>query len=97
MSAFFRIFAIFIDWPLLALLPAAVLFAVARLRDSRLALVAAACWAIYAAYELGMHARLLCSGECNIRVDLLLIYPGLFLLSVLALVLALTRRSARNS
>lgn len=92
MSAFFRIFGILIEWPLLALLPAAALFAVARLRNARLALAAAACWAIYAAYELGIQARLLCSGECNIRVDLLLIYPALFLLSLIALFLALARR-----
>ncbi len=38
-------------------------------------------WALYAAYETGMHQRWLCSGECNIRVDLLLIYPILLLAS----------------
>jgi hypothetical protein len=32
-----------------------------------------------------MKLRILCSGECNIRVDLLLLYPGLALVSVLAL------------
>jgi hypothetical protein len=39
-------------------------------------------WVIYAAYETGMHQRWLCTGECNIRVDLLLIYPILLLSSV---------------
>lgn len=34
-------------------------------------------WAIYAGYETLMYKRVLCSGECNIRVDLLLIYPAL--------------------
>ena len=32
-------------------------------------------WLFYAAYELLMYKRVLCTGECNIRVDLLLIYP----------------------
>jgi hypothetical protein len=38
-------------------------------------------WGLYAAYETGMQQRWLCSGECNIRVDLLLIYPFLLLAS----------------
>jgi hypothetical protein len=36
---------------------------------------AAIAWLAYAPYEWLMHARVLCSGECNIRVDLLLIWP----------------------
>lgn len=35
-----------------------------------------------------MHRRWLCSGECNIRVDLLLLYPLLILLSLAAAALA---------
>jgi hypothetical protein len=38
-------------------------------------------WVLYAGYETGMQQRWLCSGECNIRVDLLLIYPILLLAS----------------
>ena len=38
-------------------------------------------WVLYAAYETGMQQRWLCTGECNIRVDLLLIYPTLLLAS----------------
>jgi hypothetical protein len=38
-------------------------------------------WALYAVYETGMHQRWLCTGECNIRVDLLLILPVLLLMS----------------
>ena len=38
-------------------------------------------WVLYALYETGMHQRWLCTGECNIRVDLLLIYPILLLAS----------------
>jgi hypothetical protein len=38
-------------------------------------------WVLYAAYETGMQQRWLCTGECNIRVDLVLIYPILLLAS----------------
>lgn len=31
-------------------------------------------WLAYALYEYLMLARVLCSGECNIRIDLLLIF-----------------------
>ena len=37
--------------------------------------VAAGLWLLYGIYESLVYARILCSGECNIRVDLLLIYP----------------------
>lgn len=39
--------------------------------------VLAMIWVAYAVYEYLMYLRVLCSGECNIRVDLLLIYPAL--------------------
>jgi hypothetical protein len=35
-----------------------------------------------------MHRRLLCSGECNIRVDLLLLYPVLWIVSLVAVIVA---------
>ena len=44
-------------------------------------------WLGYSLYEYLMYARVLCTGECNIRVDLLLIYPVLFILSALTLIL----------
>jgi hypothetical protein len=40
-------------------------------------LVTALLWVAYAVYEFLMYRRVLCSGECNIRVDLLLLYPAL--------------------
>jgi hypothetical protein len=39
-------------------------------------------------YEYAMKLRILCSGECNIRVDLLLLYPALLVLSLAAVVAA---------
>ena len=69
------ILGMFIGWPFLALVPAAV-FAVLYVRCRRtVALVAARAWLAYFPYEQAMKLRILCSGECNIRVDLLLFYP----------------------
>ena len=48
--------------------------------------ITALAWLVYAAYETGMRRRWLCTGECNIRIDLLLLYPLLLGLSVFALV-----------
>jgi hypothetical protein len=76
---------VFIHWPWLALVPAAafgVLFARARASS---ALAAALAWLGYLFYEYAMKLRWLCSGECNIRVDLLVLYPLLLLVSLIAL------------
>jgi len=54
--------------------------------------VAAIAWLVYAVYETAMARRIFCSGECNIRVDLLLIYPLLIVLSLAAVVAAFRRR-----
>lgn len=53
-------------------------------RRRPIAAVAATAWALYMVYEYLMYARVLCSGECNIRVDLLLLYPLLLILSLVA-------------
>jgi len=54
--------------------------------------VAAIAWLSYAAYEPAMARRILCSGECDIRVDLLLIYPLLIAVSLAAVVAAYRTR-----
>lgn len=46
------------------------------------ALAAGIAWLLYAPYEFLMYARVLCSGECNIRVDLLLLWPLLLGISL---------------
>ena len=43
-------------------------------------------WGIYTLYEYAMKLRILCSGECNIRVDLLVLYPLLIFVSILAII-----------
>ncbi len=77
---------------------AAALFAVAcgalwLWRRSRIAAAAAVAWGGYGVYEYLMYARVLCSGECNIRVDLLLIYPALALVTLAALVASIRSRA----
>ena len=44
-------------------------------------------WILYSVYEYLMYTRVLCTGECNIRVDLLLIYPLLIVLSLISTIL----------
>jgi hypothetical protein len=91
-------FAVFIRQPWLALIPAAA-FAVLFWASSRRAVGAAAVlWLLYALYEYGIHRRWLCSGECNIRVDLLLLCPVLWLVSLVAAIAGINalRRSPES-
>lgn len=84
----FGILSVFVEHPLLAFLPALLLLALAVATARVSCWVAAAAWAIYGFYELAMSRRLLCSGECDIRVDLLVISPLLLGLTLVALVRA---------
>ena len=89
MEALYRPMAILIDHPWLAALPGAGLLALWGASRRRLVLVAAVAWLLYVPYEYGMKWRLLCSGECNIRVDLLALYPALAALALGGLLAAL--------
>lgn len=73
-----------IDVPLLAVVPFVLFLTAYFLYRRRAALVAAWLWGLYIPYELAMRYRILCSGDCNIRVDLLLIYPILLVVSLIA-------------
>jgi hypothetical protein len=84
--------AFLVDSPLLALVPAAVLFLFAARARHRLVTVAATAWLLYAIYEWLMLHRVLCSGECNIRIDLLVLHPALIGVTITALVAGLARR-----
>ena len=81
-----------VDHPFLAVLPGLALLALGARSRSALARYTGMAWLVYAVYELGMKARVLCSGECNIRVDLLLIYPAFAALAAAAIVAALRAR-----
>ena len=76
--------SLFVEYPILAAALGGiclVLYVVSRRPSSAVAAVA---WLAYAAYETAMRLRWLCTGECNIRVDLLLIYPVLLMISAVA-------------
>lgn len=82
--------AIFIDKPWLALIATALFAAFFILSKNKLTLAAGAFWFLYCLYEYAMKYRILCTGECNIRIDLFIVYPILLLASLAAL-LALLR------
>ena len=86
MGALYRSMAIFIDHPWLAAAPGAALLALWASSRRRVVLVGAVAWLLYLPYEYGMKWRILCSGECNIRVDLLVLYPALAILALLGIV-----------
>jgi hypothetical protein len=85
-----RTMAVLIDHPLLALAPAVAFFVLFAILRSRLVLTAGLLWLVYFPYEYGMKLRILCSGECNIRIDLLALYPLLILVSLAGLVMFVT-------
>lgn len=61
------------------------------------ALLAAIFWLLYAPYEYLVYARVLCSGECNIRVDLLLFWPLLAIVTLAVPIWAARRRASHRS
>ncbi len=81
--------SLLVQSPWLAFIPAALFLVAYEMTKRRLAFWTAVLWILYAVYEFGMKRRWLCTGECNIRVDLLLIYPVLALLSLVAAIQAL--------
>ena len=90
-----KLMSMLIESPNLALLPATLFLIGYAISKSRWALTTGLAWLLYCLYELGMKHRVLCSGECNIRIDLLAIYPALILASIAAVVTtgkALSRR-----
>ena len=89
--------AIFIGYPFLAAGIGLVLLGLGRWARRRTTAVVGVAWLLYAAYEIGMQQRWLCSGECNIRLDLFVIYPVLFIGLLVALVSIFRARTARTS
>jgi formate hydrogenlyase subunit 3/multisubunit Na+/H+ antiporter MnhD subunit len=94
MDRLFSAMAIFMEYPVLAAVIGLVLVGLGRRSDRRVAVAAGVVWLLYALYEFGMKQRWLCSGECNIRIDLLAIYPALLIALVAAAVSLL--RSLRS-
>ena len=81
----FRWMGVFAGYPWLTLIPIALFFFISLKARSRFVSIVALLWLIYGAYELLMKLRVLCSGDCDIRTDLLFIYPALMLISIAAL------------
>ena len=82
MDVLFRNMAVLIEHPLLAAVPGAVFVALFAASRKLLVLTAAAAWLAYLPYEYAMKLRLLCSGDCDIRLDLMVVYPVLLIVSV---------------
>ena len=72
--------------PLIAVIFGMLIAASFRVTRTRLVLVTGVLWILYGVYEYLMQIRVLCSGECNIRVDLLLIYPILLIYTIASIV-----------
>jgi hypothetical protein len=89
METLYRPMAILVTQPWLAAIPGAGLLALRAASRRHIILVAAVTWLLYVPYEYGMKWRVLCSGECNIRVDLLILYPTLAVLALIGLLAAL--------
>lgn len=85
MDFFYEKMSVFISYPFFALVPVAILLILAWISHKKIVFLIGMVWLAYVIYEYGMKLRILCSGECNIRIDLLIIYPILLLLFVLAL------------
>jgi hypothetical protein len=83
--------AILIEHPWLASVAGILLVALGRRTRHRTPVAVGGLWLLYAVYETGMQRRWLCSGECNIRIDLLVIYP-LLLVGLVAAGISLLRR-----
>lgn len=87
MGSLFTTFGdLFIPYPFLALIPATAFAIAAKITRLKFLFLVAAGWAAYSGYEFLMKSRVLCSGDCNIRIDLLAIYPALALLTAAGLV-----------
>jgi hypothetical protein len=80
----FTAMGIFIEYPVLAAAIGVILLGIGRRSRRRTVFGVGIVWLLYAAYETAMQQRWLCSGECDIRIDLLVIYPVLLIGLVVA-------------
>ena len=82
----FRVMAVFIEHPLLAAVIGILLVTLGRVLHRGLATAAGVMWLMYSLWEFAIKQRWLCRGDCDIRADLIFIYPLLILGSVAAVV-----------
>lgn len=91
-----ELMGILVTYPWLALIIAASLSLLSRWSRSKIAAAAAIVWAGYAGYEYLMLTRVLCTGECNIRIDLLVVYPLLLVVLGVAVIHSGWARAAQR-
>lgn len=94
---FYDVFAIFVEQPWIAVIPAVVFFLLYYQFELNLVLAAAVLWVVYSLYELSIWMGILCDQDCNIRVDLLAIYPLLAMISGLAILQVFLKLYRKNS
>ena len=82
----FRVIEIFIEHPLLAAAIGVLLVALGRIMHRGVATAGGVMWLVYSLYEFAIKQRWLCRGDCDIRADLLFIFPVLLIGSVAAVV-----------
>ena len=87
----FAVMAVFIKYPLLAAAIGLLLVALGRWMHRGLAMTAGVMWLMYSLWEFAIKQRWLCGGDCDIRADLIFIYPVVFIGSVAAVVSLLIR------
>jgi len=97
LSLLYESFGFLTRWPLAALASAALFLAGYFWKRGALTGLAAGLWIPYAVYEHLMKWRVLCTGECNIRANLLVLYPALAVVSVAALAEFVIRRKKENA
>ena len=91
MSSIYELMSIFVEFPFLVAIPAVIFFVLYLKGWGRTIFAAAIVWGLYTLYESAIILGFFCSGDCNIRVDLLVIYPVLLGLSILALIMIAVR------
>jgi hypothetical protein len=92
-----RVVSVFIEYPLLAGAIGLLLVGLGRWTRRGVATAAGVMWLLYSLYEFAIKQRWLCRGDCDIRADLIFIWPVLFIGSVAALVsLIIKPRPARQ-
>lgn len=78
--------------PYWGLIPAFVCGVLGWKGTKLLPLVSAGLWVLYTIYETLNLMRITCSGECNIRIDLFVIYPSLSLLTLFTLIFSIKNK-----
>ena len=74
--------SIFVDQPILVLLPTIFLFLFYMIVKRFFILIATVLWFLYFIYEMAISYGIICAGECNIRYDLVIISYLLIILFV---------------